>query len=200
MVRPPSRVWGLVVQGEDGRSRTAPELHRRAVASPPRDRATSASRIGSTGGVNRLKAGPVGPETERSAGACRPSRRRPQQLCLTGRGTRSHLPPGGKPGDAFGMARQSPRGLSPCPTPPGSPNGRGDRIPTQPGTPAGGKRRGSGRAWFSNRPCPLRDQKPLRAHGPPPTVAGPPGGLELPDQALECQAVHGCGRGSRPQS
>jgi hypothetical protein len=28
--------------------------------------------------------------------------------------------------------------------------------------------------------------------------AGSPGGLELPDQALECQAVHGCGRGRPP--
>jgi len=67
--------------------------------------------------------------------------------------------------------------------------GREDsRISSKPGTPAGGKRRGSGRGWFPDRPCPLRDHVPLRADGPSPY--GRQDLLEggkLPDQALECQ-------------
>jgi len=71
--------------------------------------------------------------------------------------------------------------------------GRGYRTggqphPSQPGTPAEGKRRGSGRGWFPDRPCPLRDRVTVAGRGP--STYGRQDLLEggkLPDQALECQ-------------
>lgn len=85
------------------------------------------------------------------------------------------------PYHAGGTGREDSR-ISPC---------RGRRT--------GGKRRGSGRVWSSDRPCPLRDHVPLRAAGPS-TYGGQDflEGGKFPDQALECQDFHRCRRDSPP--
>jgi len=164
--------------------------------------------------VNPHISGEHGRSTDRSAGAYRPSRLRPQHLCLTGRVTfprittrfyrcvsRLSIPSARLiTGDAFGTARQSPQAFALSTL-----AGITEREGRPPLVSAGiteGREDGAAavECASSNRPCPLRDQKPLRAHGPPPTVAGPPGGRKLPIQALECQDWHGCGRDVRPQS
>jgi len=82
------------------------------------------------------------------------------------------------------------------PNRPGVPEPEDSRIATRRGHRTRGKRRGSGRVWSSDRPCPLRDHVPLRAAGPS-TYGGQDflEGGKLPDQALECQDFHGCRRG-----
>lgn len=145
----------------------------------------------------------MSPGTDRSTGPYRANRRRRQHIYLTGRGRRSLIPPGlpafTGPRGSFGAERQSPRGFSPYPTTPGVPDGRTAASPTCRGRRTGGKRRGSGRVWSSDRPCPLRDHVPLRAAGPS-TYGGQDflEGGKLPDQALECQDFHRCRRDSPP--
>jgi len=103
------------------------------------------------------------------------------------------------PRGSFGAERKSPRGLSPCPDPPGVPNGRATTSQSPPGTPEREKRRGSGRVG-----CARTDPVPCGTGGPS-RVADHllrwqdllEGG-QFPDQALECQEFHGCWRGRPP--
>jgi hypothetical protein len=124
-----------------------------------------------------------------------------QQFCLASPG---EVPqePGFSPGVPSVRDTSHRERLTPRPTPPGLTGTGGLPLPwPQPGSPTEGKRRGSGREYHPRTgPVSCETVVTLPPTRPPPTGAGPPEGLRLPDPALDCQVMHGCRRGNRPQS
>lgn len=146
----------------------------------------------------------MSPETDHSTGPYRANRLCPQHSCLAERGLRSHISP------EIGIARsqkllrygaQVTARASPRPPPPGLPEGRTATSQSSSGDTGRRKQRGSGRGWFPDRPCPLRD-RPILTGGGTSTYGGRISwrAINSLTRRWNAKCFTGAGGGNRPQS
>jgi len=197
MLRPPSRLMGLVVQ--DGGGRLSLPRFPLEGGSVPTPRSSGGSRrIGPTSEIKRLSWTRESQDLKFSRAISGQSAASAAHLPCREGCTFPHPAWAHHPGAPSVRSASHRGGFRPAQIRRGY-RSAGQPHRHEPGTPAGGKRRGSGRVWASDKPRPLRDREPLPVAGPS-TYGGRDflEGGQFPDQALECQEFHGCWRGRPP--